>query len=348
MALKERIAHLVAWVQGLKPVRVASYYARGRGPILASGLAYQALFAVFGALWVAFSIAGLVVSGNSGLQQAIIDWLDEAVPGLIATDDGTGERTGAVDPDVLTSGEAFSVSGVIALAVLLFTAIGWLGSARAAVREMFDLPPVGGNPVLLKLADLAAGLVFLTLIVLAAGLSVVGSGAAELVLGWIGLDEDSVFGFVATRTVTLVVAVIVYALALTGLYRLLARVHVPWRLLRTGVVIGAVGLAGLTVAGGFLLGGARNNPLIASFAVIAGLLIYYNFACQVILASAAWMAVGVEDRGVVLDEAVFEERLERARALVQEYDSEEEPEKRGLLARLFRRGPKPDDDGGRG
>jgi membrane protein len=56
------------------------------------------------------------------------------------------------------------------------------------------------------------------------------------------------------------------------------------------------------VVSGLLLGGATNNPLIASFAVIAGLLIYYNFACHILLIGGSWIAVGLEDAGVALDE----------------------------------------------
>src|SRR5215207_7028198 len=98
MALKDRIAATVARIQRFKPVRVLMNYGRDRGPILASGMAYQALFAVFASLWVAFSIAGLVVSSDSGLRQTILDFLDELVPGLI--DDGPGDA-GAIDPDSL-------------------------------------------------------------------------------------------------------------------------------------------------------------------------------------------------------------------------------------------------------
>lgn len=338
MALKDRIAALTEWVQSLKPVRVLTHYGRMRGPILAGGLAYQALFAVFAGLWVAFSIAGLVVSGNAGLQGAIIDLLDETVPGLI----GDGDRTGAIDPEVLAQGAPFTISGIVALAGLLFVALGWLDAARASVRTMLDLPPVTANFVVQKLLDLAGGVAFAVLLLAAAGLSFAGSSATALVLDWLGVSPDSVVGFVAGRAVTLLVSVIVYAVALAGLYRLLSRARVPWRFLRGGVAIGAIGLAALTVAGGLLLGGASNNPLIASFAVIAGLLIYYNFVCQVILLAASWMAVGIDDAGVVLDERVAEERLEAARSLVaaNEPEKPEKPEKRGFWARLLRRKPR--------
>ena len=333
MALKDRIAALVAGVQRLKVVRVLTRYGQDRGPILASGMAYQALFAVFAGLWVAFSIAGLVVSGDIGLQQTILDALDTAVPGLI--DDGTG-ATGAVDPDILTAGAAFSLSGAIAFVGLLFTALSWLAAARDSVRTLFDLPPASTNAVLQKVVDLALGVAFAALLLLAAGLSFAGSSLTRTVLDWLGLDVDSVPGIVLSRTVTLIIAVLVYAGAMTGLYRVLAGVRVPGHILRGGVLISSIGLAALTVVSGLLLGGASNNPLIASFAVIAGLLIYYNFVSQVILFAASWMAVGVDDSGTVLDQKVFNARLEAARALVAAHAAEPEP-KRGFWARLFGR-----------
>jgi membrane protein len=336
MALKDRITAGIAWVQRLKVVRVFVRYGQDRGPILASGMAYQALFAVFAGLWVGFSIAGLVVSGDVALRQTILDFLAGIVPGLV--DDGSG-TTGAIDPGVFEQGFEFTISGIIALVGLLFTALAWLDAARGSVRELFGLPPIQRNVVLQKAIDLGLGLAFAALLLVAAGLSFAGASATEGVLAWLGIDERSVIALILSRTVTLVVAVLVYAAALAGLYRLLAGVKVPARILRHGVLLGAIGIAGLTVAGGLLLGGAQNNPLIASFAVVAGLLIYYNFVSQVILIAATWMAVDVDDEGIVIDEKVFEARLEEARKLAKahEPDPEPEPERRGFWKRLLGR-----------
>ncbi|WP_309708932.1 YhjD/YihY/BrkB family envelope integrity protein, partial [Pseudolysinimonas sp.] len=190
------------------------------------------------------------------------------------------------------------------------------------------------NVVVQKLIDLALGVGFAALLLIAAGLSFAGTTATENLLWLLGIDTRSVAGFVLSRTVTLVVAVLVYAVALAGIYRLLARVKVPARILRHGVLLGAIGLAMLTVAGGLLLGGAQNNPLIASFAVVAGLLIYYNLASQVILLAATWMAVDVDDEGIVIDRKVFASRLEQARALVAAHEPQREA-KPGFWKRLI-------------
>jgi hypothetical protein len=107
-------------------------------------------------------------------------------------------------------------------------------------------------------------------------------------------------------------------------------------------MLGAVGLGVLKVAGSALLGGATRNPLIASFAVLAGLLIFFNFACQVILIAASWIAVGLEDAGIVVDPRVAAQRLANARELVAANEPEPESEPNWLSRVLRRRRSKPD------
>ncbi|MBW8873294.1 MAG: hypothetical protein JF618_14440, partial [Leifsonia sp.] len=90
--------------------------------------------------------------------------------------------------------------------------------------------------------------------------------------------------------------------------------------------------------GSALLGGATNNPLIASFAVLAGLLIFFNLVGQVILISASWIATGLEDAGIEIDPRVAAQRLANARELVAANQPEEEDAEPNWFARLFRRG----------
>lgn len=319
---------VLAW----RPVRVALHYIQHRGPLLASGLAYQALFAVFAALWVVFAIAGLVVSGDLVLQDSLFRILNTAVPGLIAT----GDNDGAINPEQLLSASVFGITGAIALGGLLFTALGWLSSVRKGVRVLLELPPPRTNPVLQKLMDFGFGIAFGVALLVTAALSFAGTSATSALLDLIGLGSDSVVTTVASRTVTLLVLVLLYLAMLTGVYRVLSGVRLPVRYLRQGVLIAGIGLAGLTVLGTSLLGGATRNPLAASFAVLLGLLIYFNFVSQVILLGASWIAVVTDDDEYVLDEQVEAERLEAARQLIAQH-APPEPEQRGPVAWLRRR-----------
>jgi membrane protein len=302
----------VAWAQSLKPVRVFLHYSRLRGPILASGLAFQGLFAVFAGLWVAFAIAGLVISGNEAAQDAILTALNNAIPGLV----DTGNRTGAIKAHTLLSAGVFGWTGAIALVGLLYSALGWLGSARDATRTMFELPSPAANFALLKVRDLALGLGLGVVLIVSAVLSVAGTSATTFLLGLVGVHAKTVAAIVVSRIVTLGVMFALDAVVLAALYRLLAAIKIPRRRLWAGALLGAVGLGILKTLGSALLGGATNNPLIASFAVLAGLLLFFNLACQVILLAASWIATGLEDAGIEVDPRVAAQRLANARELV--------------------------------
>jgi membrane protein len=319
---------VIAWFQRQFAFRVFQNYSTVQGPILASGLAFQAIFAIFAAVWVGFSIAGLIVAGNHQLQQPLIDILANAVPGLIKA---SASSPGAIDPKQLLNASVFGWTGAIALVGLLVTALGWLASARAAIRVIFGLPQPKTNFVLLKLKDLAIGVGFGLALIVSATLSVVGSAATTTLLPLIGVSSDSVLGAITGRVVTLAVMFALDAAVLGVFFRVLSGVPIPWKRMRSAVLVGAVGLGALKVLGGALLGAPKNNPLLASFAVILGLLIFFNFACQVILISASWIRVGMNDRGLPMGPIAEVARLEQERARAEAARAERP---RGL-ARLF-------------
>jgi membrane protein len=289
-------APLIRWARELFVVRVALYYANAQGALLASGLAYQAIFAVFAAVWVGFSIIGLIVAGDTHLQRPLIDFLAVSVPGLIKSSTGSG----AIDPKVLLNAGTFTLSGSIALVGVLVTAVGWLASARTAIRIIFGVPQATTSFFLLKLRDLVVALGFGAALVISAVLSVAGSAATGLGLGLLGISPHSLLGNIAGKSVTIGLSFVLDAVILGALFRVLSGVHIPWRRLLGGVVVGASALGALKVLGGSLLGVSKSNPLLASFAVILGLLIFFDVVCQVILLSASWVSVAVDDRGLEL------------------------------------------------
>ena len=102
-------------------------------------------------------------------------------------------------------------------------------------------------------------------------------------------------GAVIGRVVTLAVMFLLDAVTLGVFFSVMSGVRLPPRHLVGGVLVGAIGLGALKVLGGSLLGVSKNNPLLASFAVILGLLIFFNLVCQVILLAAAWITVAMKD-----------------------------------------------------
>lgn len=333
--LPARIGRIVGWVMKRKIVRVFLTYASKTGPLMAFGLAYQAIFAVFAGLWVGFSIIGLVLAQDIGLRNSLIDAIAAAVPGLIDPGDGSG----AVDPSVLLESSALSWTGAVALAGLLFTALGFLASARDAVRRIFDVAPPTTNFLLLKLKDLGLAVGFGVALIVSTVLSTASTTLLGFVLDLIGIGSDSVIGTVLGTILGLLIVLALDTAVLAALYRILAGIPIPRPHLFAGALLGAVGLGALKALGNTLLGGASSNPLLASFAIIIGLLIFFNLVCQVILISAAWISVGMTDEGIAADPVAAEaERLEKERIVELERIAAEA--RQPFFARLFRRDPR--------
>ena len=282
---------LLARVTAFKPVRVYAHFTDRHGNILAGGMSYQALFAVFGAVWVGFSIAGLFLRSNPDLLDSLFAVINQSVPGLIGTD-------GVIDPDTLTSTGVLSWTGAISLVVLLGTTLAWLSTTTAAVRTIFEMPKQTTFFLIVKLRELALGLVFGIALVASALVSLASTAALGAVFSLLQIEQDSFWYDASARLIGIVVVLIIDTLTLAALFRVLSRVRIPTRRLAVGALFGGVGLGVIKLLGGALLGGATSNPLLATFAVIVGLLIWFNLVSTVTLLAATWIAVGMNDAGI--------------------------------------------------
>lgn len=333
------VAALVQRVLALKPARVVLHFNEENGPLLASGMAYQAIFALFAALWLGFSIAGFVIRDNPALRTALFESLNRTIPGLV----GTGGTTGAIDAGKLLDATALGASSIVSTIGLLLTAVGFLGTLRTAVRIMFAVPQPTENPVLLKLKDLGLAVGFGAVVLLTAVISLVSTALLDLVLNLLGLANDSWVAAVAPGVVGALLILVIDTCLVAGAFRILSALKVPAGRLWAGALLGGIGLAALQTLGTSLLGGARSNPLLAGFAVLVGLLIYFDLVATVLLLAAAWIAVGLKDAGVDARDLSTEERavseateLEDARRLVADANRRE-LEERVRAARGIRR-----------
>jgi len=329
--LARRMRAIVDRIQKLKPVRVILHYLAHRGPILAAGLSYQAIFSVFAAAWAGFSVAGLVLNASPGLRDGLFDVISTSVPGLLDRGDG-----GAIDADELLASSVLGWTGVLALVASLVTAIGWLAASRDAVRDIADLAAHPTNFLLLRLRDLGLAVVFGVALILSAALSIGSTNALAWLLDSLGIDENSMAATVAARALGLALAFVLDVAVLAALYRVLVGVPIPPRPLWQGALLGGLALGVLKTLAGGLLTLTSSNPLLASFAVIVGLLIWFNLVCQVILVGAAWVVVSATDAGVPLDPIGDRKRREAEARLRLEIEEELRAEIEGSLPRAVR------------
>jgi len=285
---------LVKRIMTWRAVRVFQLYSQRNGPILAGGLSLTALYSVFAALYVGFAVLGLVIESDPGFKDAVVSTLSTSVPGLIDTGNGSG---GAIKLSALFQSRVLGWSGIVALVAVLVTALSWFASARSAVREFFELPPDTTFFLLLKLKDLGLVIAFGAVTLFSAGLSIFSTSALGFVFDLLGIDRESGFAVTVARIIGLLIALAIDTAVLAALYRVLAATRIPPRQLLFGSLLGGIGLGVLKVLGATIVGGASKNPLLASFAVLLGLLVWFGLICQVILLTATWIAVDVKDHG---------------------------------------------------
>ncbi|TDE99008.1 YihY/virulence factor BrkB family protein [Occultella glacieicola] len=306
-----RVAAVAERALGLFPARVWSHFTRNRGFVLAAGVSYQALFAIFATLYVAFASVGLWLGANTRAIDALIALIDSYLPGLI------GENGVLTEEQVYTIAQdasaLLSITGLIAVIVFIWTAIGWISYSRLAVRAIFDLPPDTRQYVLLKARDFVMALVF-SLMLLAGGvLSSAGSWFLSTIFAALGWSTMSpAFGLVIGLATNLV-AFAVNTLTIAGIFKFLAGASVPWRLIVPGAALGGAATVVLQLAAGYLLSSSPSNPLLATFAVFIGLLLWCRFAGVVLLVAASWVAVTVTDAGLSLAAEPAPEREEDVR-----------------------------------
>ncbi|MFC8732270.1 YihY/virulence factor BrkB family protein [Luteimicrobium sp. NPDC057192] len=275
---------VLAWWKKTRLGRALARFNVSRGALLCGGLAYTALFALFAALAIGYTIFMAVLGGNEQLRNDLLDEINTAVPGLIDVGDGSG---GAIKPDDLLL-SASSVAGVVAALVLLWTATSFMSALRGAVRIMLGLALEPVNFVVGKAKDLSAFVVLLVAIVASSAVSVVATSASSWLVRTLGLPE-SVSGLVAA--LGFAVAGVIDVLVVVYVLRVLGGSRAGWGDTLRGSVVAAVLLGGLRYLGtSVIVGSASRNALLGSFAAIVTVLLLVNFVARVLLLVAAWLS----------------------------------------------------------
>jgi membrane protein len=195
-----------------------------------------------------------------------------------------------------TAAGIFGWTGIVALAGLVWTAIGWITYSRLSVRAMFDLEKDTRNYVVLKARDLLVAVIFGVGLLVASALSVASTDLLGTLFELFGFSTDTFWFTAIVRVSALVLVFVIDTLVLAAMFRFLSRAAIRWRRLWGGSALGGLALVGLQVLGSTLAGGVTRNPLLATFAVFVGLLLYFRLTSIVTLVAAAWIAVGAHDR----------------------------------------------------
>lgn len=290
------------------PIRVWRHFLQHNGFLLAAGVSYQALFAFFAVIYVAFAGVGLWLGGSSQAVQRIIDLMNSYIPGIIG--DTGGLFTPAQVMDIATgSASVFAVTGLIALGTAMWTAIGFVTFTRRAVRDIFGLPFDNRSYLLLKARDLVAALTFGISLILGSAITVAGTTALSWIFSLLGLSAASGWYRLGAGVASVVGSLALFTGALALLYRFLTGTSLRWRRILPGSLLGGGALTVVQLGAGVLLRYTPSNPLLATFAIFIGLLLWFRVIGVIILVASAWIAVAAEDDNEPLIHLSEAERL---------------------------------------
>ena len=282
--LIRRVQDTLEWWKGTRPARALSRYSQANGALLCGGIAYSAIFSLFAGLTIGYTVFMTVLGNNTELRDSLLRSIDSALPGLIKIDGGSG----VIDPDDLVMSTGLSLASIIAVVVLLVSAIACMGAIRSSVRVMFALPPGGGNALMAKVRELAGFVAVGLTILVSAALGIFLNTATGWLLNLLGIEGASRFLLpVLGIAASFVIDMGTFALVVV----LLAGVRPPRRDLLLGSALAAVAFAVIRFLGTSVVArGAEANPVVASFAVIVTLLIWINLSARILLTAASFTA----------------------------------------------------------
>ncbi|SNT16812.1 membrane protein [Micrococcales bacterium KH10] len=275
---------VLQWWKASRGGRTMDRYNQAAGALLCGGIAYTAVFSIFAALVIGYTTVTMIVGNNDELKDQMLSGVDQFIPGLVDTGSG-----GALTPEQLMLTTGRGLTSIIAAAVLLWSAISFMGGLRTAVQTVLHTEPVSENAVIGKLKDLGGYVVLFAAVLLTSALSWTMSLAGS----WLSERLGSTALTTAANVVGIALIIIVDIAVFSYVMVVLGRVKPKRKDLiiagfAVGLVIEALRLAGTQI----VTGSASKNALLASFAVIVTLLLVVNLVARVALMAAAWLAEG--------------------------------------------------------
>jgi membrane protein len=302
----------VAWALRFRVVRAYLLYTEHRGPMLADSITYRALFSVFAAVLLGFSLAAIWLGGNPSAMNALTTALEQVIPGI----------ANVVDVNQIKAPAGFTLVGIVSLIALIGAAIGAITSLRTALRVLADEFTDDSFFLWVILRNVLVGVAFGGLLLVAAAATFLGSAGIEAVLGWFGISARDWPAVVGSRVFGVIIVFVIDGVAIALVFRLLSGMKPRGRNLWVGAATGGFGLTVLQVLSGLFVRGASSNPLLATFASLVALLLWFNLSAQVILIASSYIITATEEeegRGPHRAATTFgQRRLRRAQYRLKE------------------------------
>ncbi|APT84132.1 YhjD/YihY/BrkB family envelope integrity protein [Corynebacterium aquilae] len=256
-------------------------YATMGGNQYSAGITYFSVLSVFPILMLVFAAAGFVLAARpedlANLQQLISDNL-------------SGEVGNQVNEIVDTAIHQRGAVAGIGAATALWSGLSWMNHLRYGVSKIWKYDPTGGNFVLNKLRDLVALISLLVALIIAFGVTAIGSsGLTEHLIELAHLQDVPGIEWIS-RLVAIVVGLLANYIVFFWLLVSLPRGTVPKKSAAQAAIIGAVAFELFKQLGSVFFSSALKNPAGATFGPIIGVMVLLFFIWRILLYCSAWAA----------------------------------------------------------
>jgi len=278
-SIKERIAGLrerYGWIDHV--VRMQEHFGSVKAGQQAGAITYFAFLSFFPILALSFFVVGLLSMVVDGANDALRTAITSLFPGII----GSGENQMQLSDFRTFSG----LAGVIGLAGVLYSGLGWVSALRQALVTVFELPEeerLGFVPG--KLRDLLVLVTIGATLLVAVGVSGIVSRFASEILEFLRLDEEMDW-LVALLTSALGFGANV--LLFFTIFKVLGRAKVPNRPMLSGAVLGAVLFELLKQLAFLVIAQTSEQPAFQAFGIALVLLVWINYFSRIVLYAASW------------------------------------------------------------
>lgn len=282
----DRLRTRYGWLD--RVMRANEHYNACRGNLLAAGLSYYTIFAMFPLLMVGFSVGGFLLSRRPGLLAELDHRVRASIPGDL------GQQVVRLMDSAIASRTSV---GVIGLVVAGWAGLNWMAKLREALSEVARNDEADGAKagfVHTKLSDVAAMVSAFVLTVATIGLT--AAGDPKLVaraLRWLGVPDFELLGALL-RGGSLVMSLLVSWLLFTWMIGRLPREPIGLAGSMRAGLIAAVGFELFKQAGSAYLQAVVSGPAGAAFGPVLGLLVFAYVTARLVLFATAWAAVAPE------------------------------------------------------
>ncbi len=257
------------------------------GTHYAAAVTYFSVLSLVPILMIGFAIAGFVLQSQPELLASLRASIAEAVPDQ--------QLSGQINEAVNTALDSKGTVGIIGLLGAAYSGLGWMSNLRDALTAQWghakENLPFFGTLWRDLLSLIGLGLA----IVLSFGITAAGTGFAEQMLDWMGL-ENAGWAHVLLRIGTIILSLLANWMVFLWVLARLPRKPVGWRSALRGAFAAAIGFEVLKQAATLFLSFVTSSPTSAAFGSVVGVLVFANLVAQFLLFIAAWTATARENR----------------------------------------------------